>query len=78
MKTGLMHHVGDVEALTQHISMLHEDRALLQRLRTACLEAAPRLTWTAAGRVLLGAYREAIDGYKLQEANARNPVHTSA
>ena len=49
MKTGLMHRVGDVEALTQHITMLHEDRALLERLRAAGLEAAPGVTWTAAG-----------------------------
>jgi glycosyltransferase involved in cell wall biosynthesis len=60
MKTGLMHRVGDVEALTQHITMLHEDRALLERLRTASLEAARGVTWTAAGRVLLDAYRETI------------------
>ncbi len=60
MKTGLMHRVGDVDALTQHITMLHEDRSLLGRLRSACLEAAPSVTWTAAGRVLLEAYRETI------------------
>jgi glycosyltransferase involved in cell wall biosynthesis len=60
MKTGLMHSVGDVEALTQHITMLHEDRALLERLRTTGLEAAPGVTWAAAGRVLLDAYRETI------------------
>ena len=64
MKTGLMHRVGDVDALTQHITMLHEDRALLRKLHTACLEAAPAVTWTAAGRVLLDAYRETIDGYQ--------------
>ena len=60
METGLMHRVGDVEALTQHITMLHEDRALLERLRGAGLEAAPGVTWAAAGRVLLEAYRETI------------------
>jgi glycosyltransferase involved in cell wall biosynthesis len=64
MKTGLMHRVGDVEALTQHVTILHEDRALLERLRTACLEAAPGVTWTAAGRVLLDAYRETIRAYR--------------
>ncbi|MFY9726059.1 MAG: glycosyltransferase family 4 protein [Bryobacteraceae bacterium] len=64
MKTGLMHHVGDVEALTQHITMLHEDRILLERLRATCLEAAPGVTWTAAGRMLLGAYRETIAAHR--------------
>jgi D-inositol-3-phosphate glycosyltransferase len=63
MKTGLMHRVGDVEALTQHITMLHEDRALLEKFRAACLESAPDVTWTAAGRVLLDVYRETIAGY---------------
>ena len=29
MVTGLMHRIGDVAAITQHITMLHEDRALL-------------------------------------------------
>ena len=64
MKTGLMHRVGDVEALTQHIAMLHEDRALLGRLRAAALEAAPGVTWTAAGRILLDAYRETIAAHR--------------
>jgi len=65
MKTGLMHQVGDVEALTRHITMLDEDRSLLERFRSACLEAAPGLTWDAAGRVLLNTYRETISAYKM-------------
>jgi glycosyltransferase involved in cell wall biosynthesis len=63
MKTGLMHRIGDVEQLTQHIALLHEDRALLAKLRAAGLEMAPSITWTAAGRILLGAYRETIEDY---------------
>src|SRR5208283_2319371 len=31
-ENALVHSVGDVVALTQHFTMLHEDRALLQRL----------------------------------------------
>jgi hypothetical protein len=62
-----MHRIGDVEALTQHITMLHEDRALLERLRAGALKAAPGVTWTAAGRVLLGAYRETLAGYRTGE-----------
>jgi glycosyltransferase involved in cell wall biosynthesis len=64
MKTGLMHKIGDVEALTQHITLLHENRALLEQFRAACLAAAPNITWTAAGRVLLDAYRETIAPHK--------------
>lgn len=82
MKTGLMHHVGDVEALTQHITMLHEDRALLGRLRAAGLEAAPGVTWTAAGRVLLEAYRETIAAYRpealLEPVEVRETVGSRA
>lgn len=64
MKTGLVHRVGDVETLSQQITMLHEDRALLEQLRSASLKAAPEITWTAAGRVLLDAYRETMASYK--------------
>ena len=64
MKTGLMHTVGDVETLTRHITMLHEDRDLLERLHSASLQAASGFTWTAAGRILLGAYRETIAAHQ--------------
>ena len=64
MKTGLMHSVGDIDSLERHITMLHEDRALLARLRSSCLEAAPTITWIAAGRILLDAYRETIEEYR--------------
>ena len=63
MKTGLMHKVGDVEALTEHITLLHQDRALLERLRAASLKASPGFTWTAAGAMLLDVYRETIAAY---------------
>jgi glycosyltransferase involved in cell wall biosynthesis len=64
METGFMHRVGDVTALAQHITMLHEDRALLERLRAASLRTAPEITWTAAGRILLDVYRETIAAHK--------------
>jgi len=57
MKTGLVHHIGDVEALNQHITLLHENRALLEKLRGGVLRAAPEVTWAAAGVRLLVAYR---------------------
>lgn len=60
MGNALVHRVGDVETLTRHLTMLHEDRRLLQRLRAACLRSAPRHTWTAAGIQLLQVYRQAI------------------
>ena len=64
MKTGLVHRVGDTEALTQHITMVHEDRRLLERLRAASLTRVPELTWTAAGARLLEAYRETIAAHR--------------
>ncbi|HJT01128.1 MAG TPA: glycosyltransferase family 4 protein [Terriglobales bacterium] len=60
MGNALVHRVGDVDALTRHLTMVHQDRGLLQRLRDACLRDAPRHTWTAAGAKLLLAYRQAI------------------
>lgn len=78
MKTGFMHKIADVETLTQQITMLHEDRALLARFRAACLEAAPGLTWTAAGRVLLDAYRQTIAGYRQSVPNGQSQLSEAA
>jgi glycosyltransferase involved in cell wall biosynthesis len=63
MDTGLVHRVGDVQELARQITMLHEDRALLARLRAASLRAAPENTWTAAGVTLLDAYRKVLAGH---------------
>ncbi len=60
MENALVHHVGDVAALTQHITLLHEDRALLEQLRAAGLKMVPEITWAAAGVKLLEAYHEVI------------------
>jgi len=60
METGLVHPVGDVATLAQQITMLHEDRALLERLRAASLRMIPKITWTAAGAMLLDVYRETV------------------
>jgi glycosyltransferase involved in cell wall biosynthesis len=60
MENGLVHQVGDVATLTQQITLLHQDRALLQRLRDASIRAVPEITWTAAGVRLLEAYRKVL------------------
>jgi glycosyltransferase involved in cell wall biosynthesis len=57
---GMIHHVGDVEALTRQITELHQDRALLEKLRDASIGAIPQITWTAAGVRLVEAYREVL------------------
>jgi len=64
MENALVHHVGDVQALAQHITMLDEDRALLERLRATGLSHLNELTWNAAGVKLLDVYRETIDMYQ--------------
>jgi glycosyltransferase involved in cell wall biosynthesis len=56
----LVHPIGDVEALAQHLTLLHEDRAVLARLRGEALSSAAECTWTVAGRKLLDVYKEVI------------------
>ena len=58
LENALVHDVGDVAAIERHITALHEDRALLARLREGCASSAPRLTWKVAADRLLDAYRE--------------------
>ena len=74
MENSLVHPIGDVTTLTAHITALHNDRALLQRLRTACLQFAPQCTWTAAGVKLLEVYREVIARHSVK---VRQAVHTT-
>lgn len=63
MENALVHRAGDVASLMQHITMVHEDRDLLQKLRAAGLGIVPEITWTAAGEKLLDVYRETIAAY---------------
>jgi glycosyltransferase involved in cell wall biosynthesis len=70
MENSLVHSVGDVAALSQHITMLHEDRALLERLRVNSLRTIDELTWTAAGRILVDVYRETIEMKKSEARHA--------
>jgi glycosyltransferase involved in cell wall biosynthesis len=64
MKNALVHRVGDVETLTQHITILHEDRAFLERLRAASLRTIQDLTWAAAGRKLFHVYTETVSAVR--------------
>jgi glycosyltransferase involved in cell wall biosynthesis len=63
MENALVHRVGDVDSLAQHITLLHGDRTLLQRLRMDGLGLVPKITWAAAGVKLLDVYRETIAAY---------------
>ena len=59
-KNALVHRTGDVETLANHFNRVHDDRALLARLRAASLATADELTWAAAGRKMLEAYRKIV------------------
>lgn len=76
LENSLVHPIGNVEALTQHVTMLYEDHALLSRLRDAGLRVIPRITWTAAGVRLLELYREIIADSREGRSSetARNPA----
>ena len=62
MENALVHPVGDVKTLALHITLLHEDRALLERLRAASLNTVHEITWIAAGVNLLRIYRDILAG----------------
>lgn len=76
MENALVHRVGDVSTLTQHINLLQENRKLLQQLRANSLRCIPEITWTAAGVKLLEVYRKTIAAYALtkQRNNSGNVV----
>jgi glycosyltransferase involved in cell wall biosynthesis len=67
LENALVHPVGDVNALTTHMTTLCNDRALLERLRTASLETAHEITWKAAGTKLLDVYRDTIAAHSRTE-----------
>jgi glycosyltransferase involved in cell wall biosynthesis len=56
----LVHRVGDVAALTEHISLLDRDRTKLEQLRSSSLASVDAATWDAAGRRLLEVYQDTI------------------
>jgi glycosyltransferase involved in cell wall biosynthesis len=78
MENALVHPIGDVQLLARQITMLHEDRALLERLRAGCLRTAPQVTWKAAGERLLQAYREILDRRMQQSPAAPSASGVSA
>jgi glycosyltransferase involved in cell wall biosynthesis len=61
MENSLVHKVGDVAGITEHLNMLNDDRDLLHRLRNGALASAPSCTWDQAGVRLLEAYRSVLN-----------------
>lgn len=74
LENALVHHVGDVERLADHFTMIDNNRKILAELRSSCVRTAPEFTWTAAGRRLLDVYREAIAAFA---RNCQTPARTS-
>jgi len=68
MVNALVHKAGDVSALTEHITMLHRDRVLLQTLRTESLKSIREISWTAAGARLFNVYQETIAAYEAEKS----------
>ena len=63
----LVHHVGDVNALREHMTLLHNDRVLLKKLRAGTLRTAPEITWKIAGIKLIQVYTEVIASKTIQK-----------
>lgn len=80
MENALVHEVGDVATLCDHMTLLHDNHALLTKLRDAGLRLAPRITWEAAGEKLVEVYREVIAAYAESRctATARSPDSSTA
>jgi glycosyltransferase involved in cell wall biosynthesis len=58
MENALVHSVGDVATLTEHITLLFEDRDLLRRLREQALVSAHTISWAKAGERLADLYAD--------------------
>jgi len=70
MENALVHDVGDVATLSQHITDLHDGSELLARLRAGALRSRGDWTWTRAGHVLLRGYEQAVRNYGRDERAA--------
>ncbi|GAB6194001.1 glycosyltransferase [Desulfocastanea catecholica] len=63
MKNAMVHKVGDVEAITEHINTLCNQRDKISQLRDAGLASIPSISWAAAGQSLVAAYRNVLITY---------------
>ena len=60
MENALVHSPGDAATLAHHITMLYQNRELLERLRKESLRTIQEITWAAAGTRLVEVYREIL------------------
>jgi glycosyltransferase involved in cell wall biosynthesis len=71
LENALVHRVSDVQTLAGHFEMLHNDRALLGRLRRTSLQTSMDLTWTNSAKVLINAYRLLVEGMSNQVSSGK-------
>jgi hypothetical protein len=76
MRNALVHRIADVDALTQHITLLYENREFLATLKAEALRSAAECTWSVAGQKLLDVYREVLAGARPAMNNSR-PLNTA-
>lgn len=67
----LVHRVGDVETLTQHLNLLSEQPDVLRRMRKAVIKGRQGATWAAAAERLEQCYEIAREGSAPKVATAR-------
>lgn len=72
MEDALVHPVGDIDALAQHLTLLYEDRGFLERLRAASLRGVCEITWRAAGLRMLSVYRDVIEAKAAKSGTKSN------
>jgi glycosyltransferase involved in cell wall biosynthesis len=75
-QNALVHPIADVDALTQHITLLYENREFLAKLKAEALRSAAQCTWTVAGQALLDVYGEVLAGTCRPAKNVR-PLETA-
>jgi len=63
MQNALVHPIGDTQTLARHITVLYQDRVLLEKLRDTCIRERNQFTWKVAGEKLKTSYQEAMQRY---------------
>ena len=76
-ENALVHPAGDVDQLTEHLTLLETNRDLLAKLRDSSLRTVDEITWKAAGLRLLAAYRETIAAYRQPDEVLQNKSVTA-
>jgi D-inositol-3-phosphate glycosyltransferase len=76
-ENALVHKAGDVDQLTEHLTLLETNRDLLAKLREGSLRTVDEITWRAAGLRLLAAYQETIAAYRQPAGLLQNRAVTA-